>query len=65
MRMDRIRVWRSPENEAVARALQNLQDLASGIRDTENEQVEVKETEYGKAGSVQTIAEKGETRNAN
>ena len=58
-----IRVWRCPENAEVVRALENLQNLAAGIKDMENEQIEVTEAEYGKAGSVQTIAKKGETRN--
>ena len=58
-----IRVWRSKESADVVRALENLQALAEGGKDTENEQIEVTEAEYGKAGSVQTIIEKGETRN--
>jgi hypothetical protein len=58
-----IRVYRCPENAELVRVLRNLQAPAEGGKDTENEQIEIAEAEYGKAGSVQTITKKGETRN--
>jgi len=57
-----IRVWRSPENEAVARALQNLQDLASGIKDVKDE---TEATQHESIRPVQEVTQKGITRNGN
>lgn len=45
MRMDRIRVWRSPESEAVVRALENLQQLSARTQDDKETEKHV-ETRY-------------------
>lgn len=47
-----IRVWRCEESEAVARALQNLQDLASGIKDVKDEAEAEKHVETGYISEV-------------
>lgn len=52
-----IRVWRSPENEAVARALQNLQDLASGIKDVKDEA----EEKHGETRYISEVTAEGTT----
>ena len=56
--MDRIRVWRSQESEAVARALQNLQDLASGIKDVKDE---TEATKHESIGYIQKTVTEGIT----
>ncbi len=43
--MDRIRVWRSPESEAVVRALENLQQLSARTQDDKETEKHV-ETRY-------------------
>ena len=55
--MDKIRVWRSPESEAVVRALQNLQELSTRMKDDTEAQ------EYESIEPIQAIIEKGGPRN--
>ena len=58
-----IRVWRCPENAEVVRALENLQALTSGIKDTEIDHYEAEE-EHVETRYIQKTVKEG-TANGN
>ena len=55
-----IRVWRCEESEAVVRALQNLQELSLGVKNTEIDEDEAEE-EYEQTRYISATVKEGKT----